>query len=104
MERDKKSKVCIEDNDQKVRTTLAPLNTPEHTKIYSRTLGRNVEVGVGMHGRGLNSYGGLVPANPFVSQAQEGWAHMHPEKFGKQNLKNWDAETKGKTLPKRAKK
>jgi hypothetical protein len=32
---------------------------------------------------------------PFVSLAQEGWAHTHPEEFGKKNLKEWDAATKG---------
>jgi hypothetical protein len=32
---------------------------------------------------------------PFVSLAQEGWAHSHPEEFGKANLKEWDAATKG---------
>jgi hypothetical protein len=33
---------------------------------------------------------------PFVSQAQQGWAHMHPEEFGKKNLAEFDAATKGK--------
>jgi len=38
---------------------------------------------------------------PFVSQAQQGRAHTHPEEFGKKNLKEWDAATKGKhDLPK----
>ncbi|VVB52844.1 Uncharacterised protein [uncultured archaeon] len=32
---------------------------------------------------------------PFVSQAQQGWAHAHPEEFGKENLKEFDAATKG---------
>ena len=32
---------------------------------------------------------------PFVSRAQQGWAHAHPEKFGKENLKEFDAATKG---------
>jgi hypothetical protein len=101
---DKKSKVCIESNDQTVHTTLKGMDTKEHDKVYSRTLRRDVEINVGMHGRGTEDYGGLVPANPFVSQAQEGWAHMHPEKFGKANLAHWDAETKGKHLPKKVKK
>lgn len=101
---DKKSKVKIKDNDQTVRTTLKGMDTPEHTKVFSRTLQTNIEIGVGMHGRSPNDYGGLVPKNPFVSQAQEGWAHTHPEKFGKANLEHWDAETKGKHLPKRVKK
>jgi hypothetical protein len=33
---------------------------------------------------------------PFVSQAQQGWAHEHPEEFGRANLKEFDAATKGK--------
>lgn len=33
---------------------------------------------------------------PFVSKAQQGWAHTHPEEFGKKNLKEFDAATKGK--------
>ena len=38
---------------------------------------------------------------PFVSQAQQGWAHAHPEEFGKANLKEFDAATKGMhNLPK----
>lgn len=41
---------------------------------------------------------------PFVSQAQAGWAHTHPDEFGKKNLKEWDAATKGKHLPKRVQK
>lgn len=38
---------------------------------------------------------------PFVSQAQAGWAHTHPDEFGRKNLAEWDAATKGKSLPKR---
>lgn len=78
--------------------TLKAMKTPEHTKIVSRTRGAKVEIGVGPHG------GNLVSKNPFLSQAQEGWAHEHPEKFGRANLKEWDAATKGKHLPKRVKK
>jgi len=33
---------------------------------------------------------------PFVSKAQQGWAHAHPEEFGKKNLSEFDAATKGK--------
>lgn len=33
---------------------------------------------------------------PFVSKAQQGWAHSHPEEFGKKNLAEFDAATKGK--------
>jgi len=32
---------------------------------------------------------------PFVSRAQQGWAHAHPEEFGKKNLAEFDAATKG---------
>lgn len=32
---------------------------------------------------------------PFVSTAQQGWAHAHPEVFGKKNLAEFDAATKG---------
>lgn len=41
---------------------------------------------------------------PYVSQAQAGWAHTNPNEFGRKNLAEWDAATKGKHLPKRAKK
>ena len=98
------SKVKIDGNNQTVRTQLQSLNTPEHTKVYSRILARDVEIGIGPLPVGPSGIGGLVGKNPFVSQAQEGWAHMHPEQFGKANLAHWDAETKGKHLPKRAKK
>lgn len=38
---------------------------------------------------------------PFVSKAQQGWAHEHPEEFGRANLKEFDAATKGEhNLPK----
>jgi len=32
---------------------------------------------------------------PFVSKAQQGWAHAHPDEFGKKNLAEFDAATKG---------
>lgn len=38
---------------------------------------------------------------PFESQAQEGYLHEHPEILGKAGLKEWDAATKGKSLPER---
>ena len=37
---------------------------------------------------------------PFVSQAQAGYMHEHPEILGSK-LKEWDAATKGHHLPKR---
>jgi hypothetical protein len=36
---------------------------------------------------------------PFESLAQEGWAHSHPDEFGRKNLAEFDAATKGKHLP-----
>ena len=91
----------ISNNDQAVRTTLTGMKNEEHTQVYSRTLGRMVEIGVGIHGTSTkgNDYGGLVPKNPFSSLAQEGFLHAHPEKLGKAGLKEWDAATKGKHLP-----
>lgn len=41
---------------------------------------------------------------PFESLAQEGWAHSHPDEFGRKNLAEWDRETKGKHLPDKKKK
>ena len=67
-------------------------------KITSRTTGRVVVVGFGPIG------GGLVPKNPFASIAQAGYMHSHPEILGKAGLKEWDASTKGKSLPKKARK
>lgn len=40
---------------------------------------------------------------PFKSLAQEGYMHEHPEVLGKSGLKEWDAATKGKHLPKHVK-
>lgn len=103
MPKENKSKVCIENNDQKVRTTLKGMDTPEHTKVYSRTLRRDVEIGVGMHGRG-DDFGGLVPANPFASAAQRGYMHAHPEVLGPKALKEWDKASKGQKVPQHVKK
>jgi hypothetical protein len=43
---------------------------------------------------------------PYVSQAQAGYFHTHEKELAKQGVKvgEWDAATKGKHLPKRAKK
>lgn len=32
---------------------------------------------------------------PFVSKAQQGYLHEHPEVLGKAGLKEWDQATKG---------
>jgi hypothetical protein len=40
---------------------------------------------------------------PFVSKAQQGYLHAHPEILGKEKLAEFDAATKGKhNLPKHA--
>jgi hypothetical protein len=65
----------------------------EHDKVQSRLGGKAREINMGPHG------GGLVPANPFASLAQEGFLHAHPEKLGEKKLAEFDAETKGKKLP-----
>lgn len=70
----------------------------EHQTVYSRNTGRQVEIGFGPQP------GGLVPANPFASLAQEGYLHAHPEKLSKEKLAEFDAATKGKSLPRRVKK
>jgi len=40
---------------------------------------------------------------PFKSKAQQGYLHAHPEILGKAGLKEWDAASKGKKLPKKVK-
>jgi hypothetical protein len=86
--------------------TLKGMSTPEHTKIFSRTRGVMLEIGVGPHGTSDkdNVTGGLVSKNPFASLAQAGYMHTHPGILGKKGLAEWDASTKGKRLPKRVKK
>lgn len=69
----------------------------EHTKIRSRTTGRLIEIPM------APSDGGRVSKNPFASLAQEGYLHAHPAKLGAAKLAEFDAATKGKKLPKRAK-
>ena len=69
----------------------------EHQKIRSRTTGRLLEIGMPPQG------GGLVPKNPFASLAQAGYMHSHPDILGSK-IKEWDAATKGKKLPKHVKK
>lgn len=70
----------------------------EHDKLRSRTTGKLMEISMGPNG------GGLVPANPFASLAQEGYLHAHPEKLGAKKLAEFDRETKGMKLPKHVKK
>lgn len=69
----------------------------EHDTVRSRTTGRKIEISMGPQP------GGRVPKNPFASLAQAGWAHTHPDEFGKKNLAEFDAATKGKHLPKHVK-
>jgi len=80
------------------RSTLHGMSTEEHDTIVSRTRGVKVEIGVGPHG------GNLVSNNPFASIAQQGFLHAHPEKLGKKGLAEWDASTKGRSLPYKVKK
>ena len=100
------SKVKITGGNQTVRTQLKGMDTKEHDQVYSRTLGKMVEIGVGIHGTSPKDgdRGGLVPKNPFASLAQEGFLHAHPEKLGPAKLAEFDKATKGKKLPYRVKK
>lgn len=75
-----------------------PVGYKEHAKIRSRINGRNYEISFGPQ------HGGFVPANPFASLAQEGYMHAHPEVLGAKGLAEWDASTKGRKLPKKARK
>ena len=81
------------------RANHPPINLiHEHDTVKSRLGGKSVEISMGPHG------GGLVPSNPFASLAQEGYLHAHPEKLGKTALDEWDASSKGRSLPKRVRK
>jgi hypothetical protein len=92
------SKVKIDDNQDKVATTLKGMQTSEHDKIQSRTTGRMCEISFGPQP------GGLVPANPFASAAQRGYMHANPEVLGPKALKEWDATSKGQKVPYKVKK
>ena len=98
------SKVKITGDNQTVRTQLKQMDTPEHTEIVSRTLGKKVEIGVGPQPVGPSGVGGLVSANPFQSLAQAGYLHSHPEVLGKSALKEWDKASKGRKIPYKVKK
>jgi hypothetical protein len=98
------SKVKIDGNNQTVRTQLQSLDTPEHTEIVSRTLGKKVEIGVGPLPVGPSGIGGLVPANPFSSTSQQKFMYSNPSILGKKGLKEWSSKTDFKSLPKKVKK
>ena len=100
----KNTKTDIASNNQTTRTTLQGMHNGEHEKIVSRTRGIEVEIGVGPHGRGPNSYGGLVSANPFASLAQAKYMHANPEVLGKKSLGEWDAASRGRKIPQHVKK
>ena len=70
----------------------------EHDTVRSRTTGRKIEISMGPQPDGM------VPKNPFLSQAQAGFMHTHPEVLGKKGLAEWDSASKGKHLPKHVKK
>ena len=94
-----KSRIPINSNADVVTTTLKGMETPEHTKVYSRTLRRDIEIDVGMHGDNK------VPANPFASARQARFAHANPSKFGgKAGLSEWDKSTDFSKIPERVKK
>jgi hypothetical protein len=81
------------------RANHPPINQiHEHDRVQSRLGGKSREISMGPHG------GGLVPSNPFASLAQEGYLHSHPAILGKAGLKEWDASTKGRSLPTHVKK
>jgi hypothetical protein len=69
----------------------------EHDRVESRLGGKSREISFGP------LPGGLVPANPFASLAQEGFLHAHPEKLGEKKLAEFDRATKGMKLPKHVK-
>jgi hypothetical protein len=92
------SKVKIDDNQDKVATTLKGMDTKEHDQIQSRITGRMCEISLGPQPSGL------VPKNPFLSQAQAGYMHSHPEVLGKKGLAEWDAASKGQKVPYKVKK
>lgn len=69
----------------------------EHDRVPSRIGGKSREISFGP------LPGGLVPANPFASLAQEGYLHSHPGILGKEGLAEWDKETKGRSLPEHVK-
>ena len=80
------------------RANHPPINLiHEHDRVQSRLGGKSREISMGPHG------GGLVPSNPFASLAQAGYLHSHPEILGKEKLSEFDAATKGKSLPRRVK-
>jgi len=98
------SKVKIDGNNQTVRTQLQSLDTPEHTEIVSRTLGKKVEIGIGPLPVGPSGIGGLVGKNPFASLAQAAYLHVHPEKLGTAKLAEFDKASKGRKIPYKVKK
>ncbi len=100
----KTSKVDISGNDQTVRTTLKGMSNGEHEKIYSRTLCRDVEIGIGPLPVGPSGIGGLVPANPFASKQQQKFMYANPSVLGKKGLAEWSSKTDFKSLPKKVKK
>jgi hypothetical protein len=98
------TKVDIINNNQTVRTTLKGMSNGEHEKVYSRTLCRDVEIGIGPLPVGPSGIGGLVGKNPFASLAQAAYLHVHPEKLGTAKLAEFDKASKGRKIPYKVKK
>jgi hypothetical protein len=82
------------------------MSNGEHEKIYSRTLAKDVEIGVGIHGTSpdADARGGLVPKNPFASKQQQKYMYANPSILGKKGLAEWSSKTDFKSLPKKVKK
>jgi hypothetical protein len=96
--------VPITGGNQTVRTQLKGMSNGEHEKIYSRTLCRDVEIGIGPLPAGPDGHGGLVGKNPFASLAQAAYLHVHPEKLGAAKLAEFDKASKGRKIPYKVKK
>lgn len=77
-----------------IRTTLKAKTWREH-ETFTDINGRVNEI------KFLPEGDGLVPRNPFASQAQAGYLHAHPEKLGAEKLAEFDQASKGLHLPKR---
>lgn len=79
---------------QKHATPAKPFTT-EHQKLRSRVTGLDHEISFGPQPDGL------VPKNPFASQAQQRYMYANPDVLGKKALKEWGSKTDFKKLPKK---
>ena len=91
-----------QEESEEVKECGQPMNpnsiyTREHDYVISRINGAAYNVSFGPQP------GGLVPANPFASIAQERFLNAHPEKLGKEKLNEFNQASKGLKLPKKVK-